>query len=131
MKLSSKVKEEIRDITLITALLILFCLCFSVVSGQNMSSYDIAMDEIQKVFPEIELNISKPQNKFVARKQVNNRALVFIGGAALTTIGTTQLIRARNSHFRFDRPKGAVPINPHNMLIGLGLFTISFSFVIS
>jgi len=131
MKLSSKVKEEIRDLSLITALLILFCLCFSVVSGQNMSSYDIAIDEIQKVFPEVELNISKPQNKFVARKQVNNKALVFMSGATLTTIGTIQLIRARNSHFRFDRPKGAVPINPHNMLIGLGLFTISFSFVIS
>ena len=131
MKLSSKVKEEIRDLALITTLLILFCLCFSVVSGQNMSSYDIAIDEIQKVFPEVELNISKPQNKFVARKQVNNRALVFIAGATFTTIGTIQLIRTRNSHFRFDRPKGAVPINPHNMLIGLGLFTISFSFVIS
>ena len=124
MKLSSKVKEEIRDLSLITALLILFCLCFSVVSSQNMASYDIDL-------PEIELNNIKPQNKFVARKQVNNRALVFMSGATFTTIGAIQLIRTRNSHFRFDRPKGAVPINPHNMLIGLGLFTISFSFVIS
>ena len=124
MKLSSKVKEEIRDLSLITALLILFCLCFSVVSGQNMASYDIDL-------PEIELNNIKPQNKFVARKQVNNRALVFIAGATFTTIGTTQLIRTKNSHFRFDRPKGTIPINPHNLLIGLGLFTISFSFVIS
>ena len=128
MKLSSKVKEEIRDLTLITALLILFCLCFSVVSAQNMLGYEMGL-------PEIELNLesasSKPQNKFVARKQVNNRALVFMSGATFTTIGAIQLIRTRNSHFRFDRPKGAVPINPHNMLIGLGLFTISFSFVIS
>jgi len=124
MKLSNKVKEEIRDLALIMAILILFCLCFNVVSGQNMASYDIDL-------PEIELNIPKPQNKFVARKQANNRALVFIAGATFTTIGTTQLLRARNSHFRFDRPKGAVPINPHNLLIGLGLFTISFSFVIS
>jgi hypothetical protein len=131
MKLSNKVKEEIRDLTLIMSILILLLLCFSVVSGQSMSSYDIAIGEIQKVFPEVELNISKPQNKFVARKQVNNRALVFITGTALTTIGTVQMIRTRNSHFRFDRPKGAIPINPHNMLIGLGLFTISFSFVIS
>ena len=128
MKLSSKVKEEIRDLALITTLLILFCLCFSVVSAQNMLGYEMGL-------PEIELNLesasSKPQNKFVARKQVNNKALVFIAGATFTTIGTIQLIRTRNSHFRFDRPKGAVPINPHNMLIGLGLFTISFSFVIS
>jgi hypothetical protein len=79
----------------------------------------------------VDLSLEKPQNKFVARKQANNKALVFMAGATFTTIGTIQLIRARNSHFRFDRPKGAVPINPHNMLIGLGLFTISFSFVIS
>ena len=124
MKLSNKVKEEIRDLAFIMAIVLLFLLCFSVVSGQDVASYNIKL-------PEIELNISKPQNKFVARKQVNNRALVFITGTALTTIGTVQMIRTRNSHFRFDRPKGAIPINPHNMLIGLGLFTISFSFVIS
>jgi hypothetical protein len=124
MKLSNKIKEEIRDLTLIMVLLILFCLCFSVVSGQNMLDYEIGI-------PEIELISSKPYNKFIARKQVNNKALVFITGATFTTIGTTQLIRARNSHFRFDRPKGAIPINPHNLLIGLGLLTISFSFVIS
>ena len=112
-------------------LIVIFLIGFTTISSQNMLSREIALDELKKVFPEVELNTSKPQNKFVARKQVNNRALVFISGATLTTIGTTQLIRARNSHFRFDRPKGAVPINPHNLLIGLGLFTISFSFVIS
>ncbi len=112
-------------------LIVIFLIGFTTISSQNMLSREIALDELQKVFPEVELNISKPQNKFVARKQANNRALVFISGATLTTIGTTQLIRARNSHFRFDRPKGAIPINPHNLLIGLGLFTISFSFVIS
>ena len=105
-------------------LIVIFLISFVTVSSQNMLSYEMGL-------PEIELNISQPQNKFVAKKQANNRALVFISGATLTTIGTTQLIRARNSHFRFDRPKGAIPINPHNLLIGLGLFTISFSFVIS
>jgi len=124
MKLSNKVKEEIRDLAFIMAILLLFILCFSVVSGQDVASYDIKL-------PGIELNLDKPQNKFVAGKQVNNRALVFIAGTALTTIGTVQMIRTRNSHFRFDRPKGAIPINPHNLLIGLGLLTISFSFVIS
>ena len=112
-------------------LIVVFLISFITISSQNMLSSEIALDELKIVFPEVELNISKPQNKFVARKQANNRALIFISGATLTTIGTTQLIRARNSHFRFDRPKGAIPINPHNMLIGLGLFTISFSFVIS
>ena len=124
MKLSNKIKEEIKELLFLMAIVILFLLCFSMVSGQNMLDYKTES-------PEIELNLTKPQNKFVARKQVNNKALVFIAGATFTTIGTTQLLRARNSHFRFDRPKGAVPINPHNMLIGLGLLTISFSFVIS
>jgi len=124
MKLSNKVKEEIRDLAFIMAIVLLFLLCFSVVSGQDVASYDIKL-------PGVELNLDKPQNKFVARKQVNSRVLVFIAGTSLTTIGTVQMIRTRNSHFRFDRPKGAIPINPHNLLMGLGLFTISFSFVIS
>jgi len=105
-------------------LIIIFLISFVTISSQNMLSYEMGL-------PEVELNISKPQNKFVARKQANNKALVFIAGATFTTIGTVQLLRARNSHFRFDRPKGTIPINPHNMLIGLGLLTISFSFVIS
>ena len=105
-------------------LIVIFLISFVTISSQNMLSYEMGL-------PEVELNISKPQNKFVARKQANNRALVFIAGATFTTIGTVQLLRARNSHFRFDRPKGTIPINPHNMLIGLGLLTISFSFVIS
>ena len=105
-------------------LIIIFLISFVTISSQNMLNYEMGL-------PEVELNISKPQNKFVARKQANNKALVFIAGATFTTIGTVQLLRARNSHFRFDRPKGAIPINPHNMLIGLGLLTISFSFVIS
>ena len=105
-------------------LIIIFLISFVTINGQNMLSYEMGL-------PEVELNISKPQNKFVARKQANNKALVFIAGATFTTIGTVQLLRARNSHFRFDRPKGTIPINPHNMLIGLGLLTISFSFVIS
>ena len=105
-------------------LIIIFLISFVTISSQNMLSYEMGL-------PEVELNISKPQNKFVARKQANNKALVFIAGATFTTIGTVQLLRARNSHFRFDRPKGTIPINPHNMLVGLGLLTISFSFVIS
>lgn len=105
-------------------LIVIFLISFVTISSQNMLSYEMGL-------PEIELNISKPQNKFVARKQANNKALVFIAGATFTTIGTVQLLRARNSSFRFDRPKNTIPINPHNMLIGLGLLTISFSFVVS
>ena len=105
-------------------LIVIFLISFITVSSQNMLNYEVDL-------PEVELNISKPQNKFVARKQVNNRALVFITGAALTTISTVQIVRTRNNHFRFDHVKGAVPIGPHSILFGVGLFTMSFSFVIS
>jgi len=124
MKLSNKVKEEIRDLAFIMAIVLLFLLCFSVVSGQDMASYDVKL-------PGIELNLDKPQNKFVAGKQANNRALVFIIGATLTTISTVQIVRARNSNFRFDNPNVTIPIGPHGMLFGVGLFAMSFSFVIS
>ena len=50
MKLSNKIKEEIRDLALIMALLILFCICFSVVSAQNRLDYEMGL-------PEIELNL--------------------------------------------------------------------------
>ena len=105
-------------------LIVIFLIGFITISSQNMLSYEIEL-------PEVELNLNKPYNKFVARKQVNNRALVFITGATLTTISTVQIVRARNSHFRFDHVKGAVPIGPHSILFGVGLFTMSFSFVIS
>lgn len=122
MKLSNKVKEEIRDLAFIMAIVLLFLLCFSVVSGQDVASYDIKL-------PRVELNLDKPQNKFVAKKQINEKAIVFITGAALTTLSTVQMIRAKNSHFRFDNPKGAIPIGPHSMLLGVGLLTMSISFV--
>ena len=123
MKLSNKVKEEIRDLTLIMVLLILFCLCFSIVSGQNMLDYEIGVSEV-------ELNLPKPQNKFVARKQVNEKATVFIAGAALTGFGIYQLTARRSYNFDSKSVKGAIPLNPHNMLIGVGLFTMSISLVI-
>ena len=123
MKLSNKIKEEIRDLALIMALLILFCLCFSMVSGQNMLDYKTELLEV-------ELNLSKPQNKFVARKQVNEKATVFIAGAAFTGFGIYQLTARRSYNFDSKSVKGAVPLNPHNMLIGVGLFTMSISLVI-
>ena len=127
MKLSNKIKEEIRDLALIMALLILFCICFSVVSAQNRLDYEIGLPEIEL---NLESTLSKPQNKFVARKQVNEKATVFIAGAAFTGFGIYQLTARRSYNFDSKSVKGAVPLNPHNMLIGVGLFTISLSFVI-
>ena len=127
MKLSNKIKEEIRDLALIMALLILFCICFSVVSAQNRLDYEMELPEIEL---NLESTLSKPQNKFVVRKQVNEKATVFIAGAALTGFGIYQLTTRRSYNFDSKSVKGAVPLNPHNMLIGVGLFTISISLVI-
>ena len=103
-------------------LIVIFLISFITISSQNMSNYEVDL-------PEVELNLTKPQNKFVAGKQINEKAIIFITGTALTTLSTVQMIRAKNSHFRFDNPKGAIPIGPHSMLLGVGLLTMSISFV--
>lgn len=122
MKLSNKLKEEMRDLAFIMAIVLLFLLCFSVVSGQNMmmKKFDI---------PKVELNLdTKPQN-FKQKNQINERVIVFIAGTTLTTIGITEVIINKNSHFKYSNVGSAIPINPYNMLIGVGLLTMSFSFV--
>ena len=123
MKLSNKIKQEIKELVFLMAMIILFLLCFKVATSQNMLNYEIRPLEV-------ELNLSKPQNKFVARRQVNEKATVFIAGAALTGFGIYQLTARRSYNFDSKSVKGAVPLNPHNMLIGVGLFTMSISLVI-
>ena len=123
MKLSNKIRQEIKELAFLMAMIILFLLCFSVVTGQDISYYEIENSKI-------ELNLKSPKNKFNQKIQINDNALVFISGMTFTTIGVIQTTRYRNSHFRYTPPKGAIPINPHNLLIGLGLFTMSISFVI-
>ena len=105
-------------------LIVIFLISFITISSQNMLSYEMEL-------PEVELNLNKPYNKFVARKQVNNRAIVFISGAFLTGFGIYQLTARRSYNFDTRSVKGMVPLTPHNVLIGAGLFTMSISFVIS
>ena len=105
-------------------LIVIFLISFITISSQNMLSYEAEL-------PEIELNLNKPYNKFVARKQVNNKALVFISGTFLTGFGIYQLTARRSYNFDTRSVKGMVPLTPHNVLIGAGLFTMSISFVIS
>ena len=105
-------------------LIVIFLISFITISSQNMLSYEAEL-------PEVELNLNKPYNKFVARKQANNRAIVFISGAFLTGFGIYQLTARRSYNFDTRSVKGMVPLTPHNVLIGAGLFTMSISFVIS
>ena len=104
-------------------LIVIFLISFITISGQNMLSYETEL-------PEIELNTLKPYNKFVARKQVNNKPVVFIAGAFLTGFGIYQLTARRSYNFDTRSVKGMVPLTPHHILIGAGLFTMSISFVI-
>ena len=41
MKLSNKIKQEIKELVFLMAMIILFLLCFSVVTGQDISYYEI------------------------------------------------------------------------------------------
>ena len=123
MKLDDQHKKDLESLAFATVLLILFLLCFGVVIGQDMSYYEIESKKI-------ELNLKPPKHKFKSENQINNKVLVFISGMTLTTIGVVQTNRYKNSTFRYTPPKGAIPINPHNTLIGLGLLTMSISFVI-
>ena len=104
-------------------LIVIFLISFVTISSQNMLDY-------KTEFQEIELNLNKPQNKFIARKHVNNKPIVFIAGATLTSFGIYQLTARKSYNFDSKSVKGAVPLNPHNMLIGVGLFTMSISLVI-
>ena len=105
-------------------LIVIFLIGFITISSQNMLSYEIEL-------PEVELNLNKPYNKFVARKQVNERAIVFISGTFLTGFGIYQLTARKSYNFDTRSVKRMVPLTPHHILIGVGLFTMSFSFVIS
>ena len=73
----------------------------------------------------IELNIN-PQT--IYNKQVNTRALTFLTGVTMTTIGVTNLISKRG--FDHRSVKNTVPLDPYRLLTGVGLFTISISIVI-
>ena len=108
-------------------LIIIFLISFIAINSQNMPNYGMGLPEIEL---NLELTSSKPQNKFIARKQVNEKAIVFIAGAAFTGFGIYQLTARKSYNFDSKSVKGAIPLNPHNMLIGVGLFTISLSFVI-
>jgi len=73
----------------------------------------------------IELNIN-PQT--IYNKQVNTRALTFLTGVTMTTIGVTNLISKRG--FDHRSVKNTIPLDPYRLLTGVGLFTISISIVI-
>ena len=43
MRLSNKIKEEIKELVFLMIMVVLFLLCFSVVSAQNMLNYETGL----------------------------------------------------------------------------------------
>lgn len=121
--------EEKKSMIVLIILLIILCFhpsCTVTVNAQNLTSYDIALDELHKVFPEVELNISKPQT--IHNKEVNMKVVTFLTGATMTTIGVVNILNGKS--FDHKSVRNTVPLDPHRLLIGVGLTTISISIFI-
>ena len=91
-------------------LIVIFLIGFITISSQDMLSYETEL-------PKVELHLNKPYNKFVARKQVNERAIVFISGTFLTGFGIYQLTTRKSYNFDTRSVKKMVPLTPHHVLI--------------
>ena len=73
----------------------------------------------------VKLNI---HSKTIYNKQVNTRALTFLTGVTMTTIGVTNLVNKRG--FDHRSVKNSIPLDPYRLLTGIGIFTVSLSIVI-
>ena len=102
---------------------IFILLCFSKLNAQMMKQNRGDTFETS-----INLNISS--KSFTTNNFINEKALIFISGVTFTGIGIYQLTVFKDHQFNSKQVKGSIPLNPHNLLTGVGLFTISLSFVI-
>ena len=73
----------------------------------------------------VDLNI-KPQT--IYNKEVNMKVITFFTGATMTTIGVVNILNGKS--FDHKSVRNTVPLDPHRLLIGLGLTTISISIFI-
>ena len=73
----------------------------------------------------IDLNI-KPQT--IYNKEVNMKVVTFLAGATMTTIGVVNILNGNS--FDHKSVRNTIPLDPHRVLIGVGLTTISISIFI-
>lgn len=73
----------------------------------------------------IDLNI-KPQT--IYNKEVNMKVVTFLTGATMTTIGVVNILNGNS--FDHKSVRNTIPLDPHRVLIGVGLTTISISIFI-
>ena len=103
--------------------IVLILLCFTKLNAQMMKQ------DSGDIF-ETNINLNISPKSFATNNPINERARIFISGLTFTTVGVYQLTVLREHQFDSKQVKGSIPLNPHSMLIGVGLFTISLSFVI-
>ena len=72
-----------------------------------------------------DLNIN---TKTIYNKQVNMKAVTFLTGATMTTIGVVNILNGKS--FDHKSVRNTIPLDPHRLLIGVGLFTITISITI-
>ena len=73
----------------------------------------------------VDLNI-KPQT--IYNKEVNMKVVTFLTGATMTTIGVVNILNGKS--FDHKSVRNTVPLDPHRVLVGVGLTTISISIFI-
>jgi len=83
----------------------------------------------QMLMPEepsmVDLNI-KPQT--MDNKEVNMKAITLLTGATMTTIGVVNILNGKS--FDHKSVRNTIPLDPHRVLVGVGLFTMSISIFI-
>ena len=73
----------------------------------------------------VDLNI-KPQT--IYNKEVNMKVVTFLTGATMTTIGVVNILNGNS--FDHKSVRNTIPLDPHRVLLGVGLFTMTVSIVI-
>ena len=73
----------------------------------------------------IDLNI-KPQT--IYKEEVNMKGITFLTGATMTTIGVVNILNGKS--FDHKSVRNPIPLDPHRLLVGVGLTTISISIFI-
>ncbi len=73
----------------------------------------------------VDLNI-KPQT--IYNKEVNMKVITFLTGATMTTIGVVNILNGNS--FDHKSVRNTIPLDPHRVLIGVGLTTFHKYFYI-
>ena len=101
---------------IIKLLMILICV-------QSYSQDNVLNDPVPTSI--IDLNI-KPQT--IYNKEVNMKVVTFLFGATMTTIGVVNIVNGKS--FDHKSVRNTIPLDPHRLLVGVGLTTISISIFI-